>query len=97
MSSSSTKDSILGSKSCLGLETKALRSIQKGVSHARPVGKKQWYHANRIVKNRASNRTALRVSTPGRHDAANQNTSGDEVQQYVVDPSFSVWFHVLNV
>ncbi|KAF2659643.1 hypothetical protein K491DRAFT_650652 [Lophiostoma macrostomum CBS 122681] len=77
----STKDSLLGSKSCLGLDSKALRNVQRVVSQASPDGRKQWHHSNRIAKNSKSTRPALTVSTPGGHVSANPNASADEVQR----------------
>lgn len=92
----SARQSPLGSKSCLGLESKALRSLQKGLARVSPHGERQLHDAtNRIRKVRKTVKPKLRLQTPNRHNPLNRNTSGEDVQQYVKGPSCSVWFHVM--
>ncbi|KAF2190211.1 hypothetical protein K469DRAFT_682341 [Zopfia rhizophila CBS 207.26] len=73
---------LLGSKTCLGLEANAFKSIEQCLSRVSGVQeRKQLHHAsNRICKNRKGTRPSLKLQTPGKHDPANPNTSGEEVQ-----------------
>jgi hypothetical protein len=78
----STRSSLLGSKTCLGLESKALRSVQRGLARVSPHGEKQLQQSsNRVRKHRKTVRPSLKLHTTGQHDAVNPNTPGDEVQQ----------------
>ncbi|KAF2112942.1 hypothetical protein BDV96DRAFT_579458 [Lophiotrema nucula] len=70
----------LGPDTCLGLSSQALRRIEKGLSRAELQNRKKHDSSSRICKNRNTIRPSLKLHTPGRHDAINRNTSGEEVQ-----------------
>ncbi|KAF2797378.1 hypothetical protein K505DRAFT_322637 [Melanomma pulvis-pyrius CBS 109.77] len=72
---------LLGTATSLGLESKARKTIAKGLSRVGPQERKQLHHAsNRICKSRKKTRVALNAQNPGRPNSANPNTSGEEVQ-----------------
>lgn len=77
--------SLLGTELCLGLETKAIRSIAKGLSRVGLQDRKLNSHASdRVCKRRAlKSRPSLKLQTPGQDSPTIQNVSGGEVQQYV--------------
>ena len=88
----SSKRGYLGSKSCLGLERKAVLSIEKSVSRVsglRAEKKKLQRSSHGVCKKRKSDKPSLKLQTPGNHSSANQNSSGEEVQQYVKRPLVS--------
>jgi hypothetical protein len=85
----SASTSLLGTATSLGLESKALKTIAKGLSRVGFQERKQLHHAsNRIGKNRRKTRPLLKPQRPGEHNAVHPNTSGEEVQQYVPIPYF---------
>lgn len=78
--------SALGTETCLGLESKAFRTLAKGLSRFGLQDKKSSNHASdRVCKSRNKHKTrpTLKLQTPGQDDPAIQNISGGEVQQYV--------------
>lgn len=76
-----TKAPILGSKACLGLETAALRSIEKGLARASPQSRKQLlHHSNRICKSRRSARPSSPICPTDQDDSAGPNTPGERMQ-----------------
>ncbi|KAH7113885.1 hypothetical protein B0J11DRAFT_445639 [Dendryphion nanum] len=78
---------ILGSKVCLGLETEALRSIEKGLARASPRSSKQLHHSsNRICKRRKNSRPSVPLQATDQHCSADQSPSSEHLQQYVQGP-----------
>lgn len=72
---------ILGSKVCLGLETEALRSIEKGLARASPRSSKQLHHSsNRICKRRKNSRPSVPLQATDQHCSADQSPSSEHLQ-----------------
>ncbi|KAF2466032.1 uncharacterized protein BDR25DRAFT_78686 [Lindgomyces ingoldianus] len=77
-----TNDAILGSSPCLGLETKALKSLERGLSRISGLQHKQLFHhsSNRVCKSRKNIRPSPKPQTSAGKDPTNQNPSRKELQ-----------------